>query len=80
MDREEIERGRATLNELAQEAGRDPASIQVLAFGGPGQYRTREAIEALEEAGAERATIWLFSDNAQEALEEIAELASRVLI
>ena len=80
VDREEIERGRATLNELAQEAGRDPASIQVLAFGGPGQYRTREAIEALEEAGAERATIWLFSDNAQEALEEIAELASRVLI
>jgi len=80
VDREEIERGRATLNELAEEAGRDPASIQVLAFGGPGQYRTRAAIDALEEVGAERATIWLRSDNEQGALQEIEELASRVLV
>jgi probable F420-dependent oxidoreductase len=80
VDREEIERGRATLNELAEEAGRDPASIQVLAFGGAGQYRTREAIEALEEAGANRATIWLENHREDEALEEIEELASRVLV
>ena len=80
VDREEIERGREKLNDLAQEAGRDPATIQVLAFGGPGQYRTREAIDALEEAGADRATIWLESDSESGALEEIAELASRVLV
>ena len=80
VDREEIERDRAELNDLAEAAGRDPASIQVLAFGGPGQYRTREAIDALEAAGADRATIWLKSDSESGALEELAELASRVLV
>ena len=79
VDREEIERGRKELNDLAEAAGRDPASIQVLAFGGPRQYRTREAIDALEEAGAGRATIWLRSDTEGGALEELAELASEVL-
>ena len=73
VDREEIERGRETLNDLAQEAGRDPASIQVLAFGGAGQYRTRKAIDALDEAGADRATIWLESNSESGALEEIAD-------
>ena len=79
VDREEIERGRKELNDLAEAAGRDPASIQVLAFGGPRQYRTREAIDALAEAGADRATIWLRSNTEGEALEEMAELASKVL-
>ena len=79
VDREEIERGRATLNDLAREAGRDPASIQVIAWGGPGQYRTRDAIAALEEAGADQATIWLASNSENAALEEIEELASQVL-
>ena len=79
VDREEIERGRKELNDLAEAAGRDPTSIQVLAFGGPRQYRTRAAIDALEEAGADRATIWLRSDTEGGALEEMAELASEVL-
>ena len=79
VDREEIERGRKELNDLAEAAGRDPASIQVLAFGGPRQYRTREAIDALAEAGADRATIWLRSDTEGGALEELAELAEEVL-
>ena len=79
VDREEIERGRKELNDLAEAAGRDPASIQVLAFGGPRQYRTREAIDALAEAGASRATIWLRSDTEGGALEELAELADEVL-
>ena len=80
VGREEIERGRETLNDLAQEAGRDPASIQVVAFGGPGQYRTPEAINGLEQAGANRVSIWLESNSEDEALEEIEELASRLLV
>ncbi len=80
VDREEIAQGRKTLNDLAQEAGRDPASIEVVAWGGPGQYRTRDAIAALEEAGANRATIWLASNSENAALEEIEELASQVLV
>ena len=75
----EIERGRKELNDLAEAAGRDPASIQVLAFGGPRQYRTREAIDALAEAGADRATIWLRSDTEGGALEELAQLADELL-
>ena len=63
VDREEIERGRKELNDLAEAAGRDPASIvRSWPSAGPGQYRTRAAIDALAEAGADRATIWLRSD------------------
>ena len=53
---DDIKRGRDALDNLAQKAGRDPSSIQVLAFGGPGQFRDREAIKDLEQAGADRAT------------------------
>ena len=80
VDKREIERGRETLNDLAQKAGRDPASIQIHAFGGPGQYRTREAIKDLEQAGADRVTIWLEHSGGNGALEEIEELARQLLV
>ena len=80
VDKHEIERGRETLNDLAQKAGRDPASIQILAFGGPGQYRNREAIKDLEQAGADRVTIWLENSGGNGSLEEIEELARRLLV
>src|SRR3989442_917135 len=56
---EEIRRGRHALNELAGQAGRDPQSIEVLAFGFSGQFRSRVAIQELAEAGPKRGTIWL---------------------
>ena len=77
---DEIELGRETLNDLAQKAGRDPASIQILAFGGPGQYRNREAIKDLEQAGADRVTIWLENSGGNGSLEEIEELARRLMV
>ena len=80
VDKHDIERGRETLNDLAQKAGRNPASIQVVAFGGPGQYRTREAIKDLEQAGADRVTIWLEHSGGNGALEEIEELARQLLV
>jgi probable F420-dependent oxidoreductase len=76
---EEIKRGRAVLNELAEKAGRDPQSIEVLAFGQPGQFRDRQAIEDLEKAGVNHATIWLRRMEGNEALAEVEELAERVL-
>ena len=79
VDHKEIKQGRKQLNDLAEQAGRDPASIQVLAWGGPGQYRTRAELDALEEAGANRTTIWLQSNTESGALEELAELADRLL-
>src|SRR5882762_6943940 len=48
---EGIQRGRATLNELAEKAGRDPQSLDVIAFGQPGQFGDREEIKTLEKAG-----------------------------
>src|SRR4029453_14082913 len=47
-----IRQGRAVLNELAVEAGRDPASITVLAYIAPAE---RTVLQALTEAGADAA-------------------------
>ena len=76
---EEIERGRATLDGLASQAGRDPASIEILAFGRPGQFKDREAIKEVERAGAGRVTVWLDQTEGDEALEVMEEIAGRVL-
>ena len=77
---DEIKRGRDTMNELAEKAGRDPASIHVLAFGTPGQFRDREVIKDFEEAGADQVTIWLESNDGDQAIAELDEIARKVLI
>ena len=74
-----IKAGRETLNELATEAGRDPASISVMAFGQPGQLRKKENLEGLEEAGAQHAIIWLNKFNEAEVIEELETLAAELL-
>lgn len=76
---EQISRGRATLDELATQVGRDPKSIPIFAFGGPGQFRSREKIEELLQAGADHATIWIKSTTKAEALTELEEIAQLVL-
>jgi probable F420-dependent oxidoreductase len=76
---DQIRRGRATLNELATQVGRDPKSIPIFAFGGPGQFRERGQIGELAQAGAEHATIWIKSTAKAEALAEVEELARLVL-
>jgi probable F420-dependent oxidoreductase len=76
---DQIRRGRATLNELAAQAGRDPQSIAIVAFGGPGQFRERGRIDELAQAGADHATIWIKSTTQAEALAEVEELAGAVL-
>jgi probable F420-dependent oxidoreductase len=76
---EDIKRGRETMTELAEKAGRDPASIHVLGFGAPGWYRDRESIKDLEAAGADQVTIWLESSDGDGGFEELDELARKVL-
>ena len=75
----EIRAGRATLDELAESAGRDPKSIDVMAFGFGNQFRTREEVEELVDAGADRITIWLNNTEGDAAIEEIEEIAAAVL-
>ncbi|MCS6926886.1 MAG: LLM class F420-dependent oxidoreductase [Candidatus Binatia bacterium] len=72
-------RGRTTLNELARQAGRDPSTIEVIAFGQPGQYRDRAELAPLAQAGITHATIWLQHRKEDEVLAELADLARRVL-
>ncbi len=56
---EAIKKGRATLTEMAQQVGRDPKSIQVLAFGFPGQFRNKAELKDLADASIDHVTIWL---------------------
>jgi probable F420-dependent oxidoreductase len=75
---DDIRRGRNTLTELAEQAGRDPQSIEILAFGFSGQFRSRVAIQELEEAGANRITIWLDQTAGETALTEMDQIARQV--
>ena len=76
---EEIRQGRAALDELAEAAGRDPKSIQVMAFGMAGQFRERHLVDEVMEAGADRMTIWLNQTEGPEAVAEIEEIAHNLL-
>jgi probable F420-dependent oxidoreductase len=74
-----IQSGRATLNEMAAKAGRDPRTLSIIAFGQPGQFTTRQEIEALENAGIVHATIWLRRSGQDDVKTELEELAHLVL-
>lgn len=76
---EKTKEGRAKLDRLAEKAGRDPRSIELTAFGLPGQYRDRTLVEALFEAGADRVIVLLTSINGDEVLAEMEEVAGTVL-
>jgi probable F420-dependent oxidoreductase len=76
---DDIRRGRTVLNELAAHAGRDPRSIEVLAFGFDNQFKSREVIQELEEAGANRVTLWLNQTEGKAALTEMDAIARQVL-
>ncbi len=76
---EEIRNGRNTLNELAEASGRDPSSIDILAFGHAGHFKDREQVLALQDAGADRVTIWLEQTEGDGALAEMETIARQVL-
>lgn len=76
---ETIQRGCTTLNELAEKAGRDPKSLQVIAFGQPNQFRSREELKPLEKIGITHATIWLKRMKENEVITELEDLARSAL-
>lgn len=74
-----IQRGCATMKELAEKAGRDPNSLDVIVFGAPGKFRTTEEVTNLKQAGFTHATVWLQRTGKSEVITELEELARTVL-
>ena len=73
---EDVAKGRATLDELASAAGRDPGSIQITVFG---QQPDRDLLRRFEEAGADRVTIRLETAAEAESLADVERIAEAVL-
>ena len=71
-----IKQGRAVLNELAVEAGRDPKAIEVMAYIAP---TDRAKLQALAEAGADSAVLLLTNAPEAAALAELEQIAKAVL-
>ena len=74
---EQVKMGRATLDELAEAAGRDPKTIRLMVCNVPAD---RDTIMELEEAGADRVTVSLPRDMGEGMLQELEQLAERVLL
>jgi probable F420-dependent oxidoreductase len=71
-----IRQGRAVLNELAVEAGRDPKSIAILAYIVPAD---RTGLQALAEAGADAAVVRLEGESEAATLTALEQIAQKVL-
>ncbi len=67
---------RKRLDALAEEAGRDPCSIEITAFGVPAD---RQVVMQYERAGADRVVVNLPTANRPESLSELDKIASSVL-
>jgi probable F420-dependent oxidoreductase len=72
---EDIKKGRATLDELAAAAGRDPSTIDVTVLGVPADP---EAIKRFGASGASRVVTRLSSTVSEDALTELEQIAARV--
>ena len=73
---DQIKAGRASLDELAEAAGRDPKSIQILIFGAT----DLDEIKRMEDAGADMATVMIASAAPGEALPAIEKMAEELLV
>ena len=74
---EQVKMGRATLDELANAAGRDPKSLSVTVAGAPAD---RDSISRLEEAGADRVIVAMPREAGADALSAIDQLAEKVFL
>ena len=73
---EQVREGRATMTALAEAAGRDPSTIQLIVTN---VQPNREVIAGYEEAGASRVTVALPPDAGADGLGELERLAEQVL-
>jgi alkanesulfonate monooxygenase SsuD/methylene tetrahydromethanopterin reductase-like flavin-dependent oxidoreductase (luciferase family) len=72
---ESVKAGRASLDELADAAGRDPKNIQILIYGAS----SRDEIKQMEDAGADMATVRLPSTAPDEVMNGLEQLAEEML-
>ena len=72
---ESIKAGRASMDELAEAAGRDPKSIDILVYGAS----SRVEIKRMEDAGATMATVRLPSTEPGEVMNGLEKLAEDML-
>ena len=73
---EDVAKGRATLDELADAAGRDPSSLEITVYG---QQPDPDLLKRFEDAGANRVAIRLETLPESEALDELNKIAEAVL-
>jgi probable F420-dependent oxidoreductase len=71
-----IRQGRAVLNELAVDAGRDPQSITILAYLVP---TDRAGLQVLQEAGADAAVVRVEGESEAAVLAQLEQIARQVL-
>ena len=76
IEPEEIKTARATLTRLSEEAGRDPASIDITIHSQPADL---DLIKRFEEAGANRVLVRASAPGHDSSIEEIEQLAAKVL-
>ena len=72
---EQVKAGRASLDELAEAAGRDPSSIQLIVCN---ITPDKDLVRRYEDAGATRVTIPLPSEAGEETLSELDRIAEQV--
>jgi probable F420-dependent oxidoreductase len=72
----DVQKGRETLNALAEAAGRDPKSIVVSVFG---QQPDTDLIKGFEDAGADRVMIRVETANEGDTLKNLDSIAKAVL-
>jgi hypothetical protein len=76
---EDTKVARATLDELAEGAGRPQGCIDIVVFGLPDHSTDPELMSEYADAGADTVVPWLLQDDETEALREMERIAERLL-
>ncbi|WP_131770107.1 LLM class F420-dependent oxidoreductase [Candidatus Protofrankia californiensis] len=76
---DEFAEGVARIKQVAEDSGRDPATIDFTVVGLAGQFRNTEDHRALEKIGCNRVIVWIKAMDNDGMLAEIEELAAELI-
>lgn len=74
-----VAEGISAIRQYAAEAGRDMSTLDLTAFSGPGQYSTKEHLQIVEQAGANRVVLWLAEGDLDATLKQLEGYARELL-